>query len=224
MVQFMLVGIIGGPNKGKSTLFSALTMNEVAIASYPFTTIDPNFGLAYAMKKCVHAELGVTCRARNSLCVYGMRMLPINVVDVAGLVEGANAGNGMGNRFLNDLSSSDAFMIVVDASGKTDANGNPSIASDPVQDVEMVRKELVLWLAGILGSNMKKMSKKMEGKEALLDVLSSLKVNLTQIEQALARAQLSSMKINWSEQETYNFASALIDASKPSLVVANKMD
>src|ERR1700680_2352291 len=112
----MLIGIVGAPNKGKSTLFSAITLNEVAIADYPFTTIKPNFGIAYARRKCVHEELKVKCNARGSLCADGMRMFPINVVDVAGLVEGAHEGKGMGNQFLNDLSAADALILVVDAS------------------------------------------------------------------------------------------------------------
>src|SRR5208282_5692991 len=111
----MLIGIVGAPNKGKSTLFSALTLNDVAIADYPFTTIDPNKGVAYATKACPHAELGVKCKPRNAPCIGGIRQIPINVVDVAGLVEGAHLGKGMGNKFLNDLAAADALIIVSDA-------------------------------------------------------------------------------------------------------------
>ena len=116
----MLIGIIGAPNKGKSTLFSALTLSEVQIADYPFTTINPNMGVTYATTPCPEKELGTKCKARNSLCVNGTRKIPVNIVDVAGLVEGAHIGKGMGNQFLSDLAAADVLMLVVDASGKTD--------------------------------------------------------------------------------------------------------
>ena len=143
----MLIGIVGAPNKGKSTLFSALTMNEVAIADYPFTTINPNKGVAYATRKCVHEELHVKCSPKNPFCVGGIRMLPINIEDVAGLVEGASEGKGMGNQFMNDLSNSDCLIIVTDASGKTDPFGNRAEASDPALDVRMVQQEIAKWVA-----------------------------------------------------------------------------
>src|SRR5271154_5312829 len=142
----MLIGIIGAPNKGKSTLFSALTLNEVEIADYPFTTIDPNKGVTYATKDCPEKELGTKCKARNSLCVNGIRKIPVNIVDVAGLVEGAHLGKGRGNQFLNDLAAADALMLVVDSSGKTDSAGNPSESSNPEEDVKMVKSELIEWL------------------------------------------------------------------------------
>ena len=143
----MLIGIVGAPNKGKSTLFSALTMNEVPIADYPFTTINPNKGVAYATRKCVHEELHVKCSPKNPFCVGGTRMLPINIEDVAGLVEGASEGKGMGNQFMNDLSNSDCLIIVTDASGKTDPSGNRAEASDPIMDVKMVQQEIAKWVA-----------------------------------------------------------------------------
>src|ERR1700733_5596765 len=127
----MLIGIVGAPNKGKSTLFSALTLNDVAIADYPFTTIDPNLGIAYATRECPCKLMDKRCNARNSLCIDGTRKIPVNVVDVAGLVEGAHIGKGMGNKFLNDLAGADALVMVADASGTTDSAGLKSQNSDP---------------------------------------------------------------------------------------------
>ena len=85
----MIVGIIGAPNKGKSTLFSALTSGEAKIANYPFTTIDPNKGVAYVAEECAEKKIGKKCKPRNSLCENGMRLVPVNIIDVAGLVPGA---------------------------------------------------------------------------------------------------------------------------------------
>ncbi len=151
----MLIGIIGAPNKGKSTLFSAMTMNDVDIADYPFTTIKPNKGIAYATRKCVHDELHIKCDPKNPQCKNGTRILPINITDVAGLVEGASEGKGMGNQFLNDLSIADCLIIVTDASGKTDAQGNKAENADPVQDVKMVQNEINKWTSGIIERNKK---------------------------------------------------------------------
>ncbi len=151
----MLIGIVGAPNKGKSTLFSAMTMNDVEIADYPFTTIKPNKGVAYATRKCVHEELHTKCDPKNPQCNNGTRILPINITDVAGLVEGASEGKGMGNQFLNDLSLADCLIIVTDASGKTDAQGNKAENADPIQDVKMIQSEISKWTSGIIERNKK---------------------------------------------------------------------
>ncbi len=220
----MLIGIIGAPNKGKSTLFSALTQISVGIADYPFTTIDPNKGIAYATHECVEKELGVKCMARNSLCINGTRMLPINIIDVAGLVEDAHNGKGMGNQFLNDLSTADAFMLVVDASGKTDKSGNPCDACNPCDEVEMVEKELYMWLAGIIKRHMPVLSSSKNGADALYEMLSGMKITKESIEEAIEKCYLTSTNINWNDDDIFEFAKALINISKPITIIANKAD
>jgi ribosome-binding ATPase YchF (GTP1/OBG family) len=219
-----LVGIIGAPNKGKSTLFSAMTMNDVAIADYPFTTINPNLGVSYATRECVEKSLGVKCKPRNSLCVNGIRKLPVNLIDVAGLVEGAHEGKGMGNQFLNDLSASDALMVVVDASGKTDATGNRCDDCDPVNDVKMVMNELTEWLSSIIKRHMNVISKAPNGVEALQQVLTGFKVTKEGIEKAAEQAYLPTSGINWPDDDIRTFAAALLKNTKPILIVANKCD
>ncbi len=220
----MLIGIIGAPNKGKSTLFSAMTMNDVAIADYPFTTIQPNTGITYATTECAHVKLGVQCNARNSLCVSGTRLIPVNVTDVAGLVEGAHEGKGMGNQFLNDLVAADALIIVVDASGKTDPAGNKSTGSNPVDDVNMVKNELVQWLAGIIEKHMNAISKRKDGDEALYEVLTSFKVTKDGIAKAANAVSLSTNKPEWSDEGIERFSAELLEETKPILIAANKSD
>ncbi|MGC8538811.1 MAG: redox-regulated ATPase YchF [Candidatus Micrarchaeia archaeon] len=220
----MLIGIIGAPNKGKSTLFSALTLNDVTIADYPFTTIDPNKGVAYATRECVERELNVKCNARNSLCVNGTRMLPINVVDVAGLVEGAHEGRGMGNQFLNDLSAADCFIIVVDASGKTDKEGNRCESCNPVEDVNMVKGELAEWIASIVKKHMSLLERRRDGIDALHELFTSFKITREQVEKAINDNMLISENIRWSEEETRKFSTSLLEASKPMVIAANKCD
>jgi ribosome-binding ATPase len=220
----MLVGIVGAPNKGKSTLFSAMTMSDVAIADYPFTTIDPNLGVSYATKECVEKALGVKCKPRNSLCVDGMRKLPVNLVDVAGLVEGAHEGKGMGNQFLNDLAASDALLMVVDASGRTDPTGNRSEGSNPADDVKMVMNELTEWLSSIIKRHMNVISKSSDGVEALQQILTGLKATKEGIEKAAGQAYLTTQRINWKDKDINAFSEALIKNTKPILIIANKAD
>src|SRR3972149_3117360 len=117
----MLVGLVGRPNSGKSTFFKAATLMDVLIANYPFATIKPNHGMAYVKIKDLAAEFGKVSNPREGYVKKGWRFVPFELVDVAGLVEGASEGKGLGNEFLNDLSSADAMIMVVDVSGETDA-------------------------------------------------------------------------------------------------------
>lgn len=220
----MLIGIIGAPNKGKSTLFSALTLKEAEIADYPFTTINPNIGIAYATCRCAEKGLGVKCNPRNSLCSEGTRKIPVNIVDVAGLVEGAHDGKGMGNQFLNDLAAADVLMLVADASGRTDPNGNPCDSCDPCSDVDIVNSELVEWIASIIQKHIGALSKRADGADALSGILTGLRITTEQIKSAISKCSLSQVKINWLESDTKRFAKEILALSKPILIVANKSD
>ena len=220
----MLIGLVGVPNKGKSTLFSALTMNEVAIADYPFTTIKPNLGVAYATKKCVHQELGVKCTPRIGLCVNGTRMFPINLIDIAGLVEGAHEGKGMGNQFLNDVSTADAIIIVADASGKTDANGNKTADANPINDVKIVNNEMVEWLVGIIEKHMAQISRRTDGIDALFEILASVRATKEEIEKAVSVSALPTSKASWDKEAVRRFSRELLNISKPYIIAANKSD
>ena len=145
----MLIGLVGKPSTGKSTFFKAATLAEVEIASYPFTTIKANHGIGYVRIDCIDKEFGVQCNPRTGFCINHIRFVPVELMDVAGLVEGASEGKGLGNQFLDDLRQADAFIQIVDASGMTDSGGKEG-KGDPIADIKMLENELDLWYLGIL--------------------------------------------------------------------------
>ncbi len=220
----MLIAIVGAPNKGKSTLFSAMTEVEVPIADYAFTTIKPNIGVAYATTECAEVGLGVKCMPRNSSCLGGTRRIPVNVIDVAGLVPGAHLGKGMGNQFLNDIVNADVLVQVVDASGKTDINGGKAEGADPSVEVGMITAELTEWLSDIISKHMSRLEKRADGEVALQELLAGFRASTEQIKQAADRSYLSTSNINWDRDMTRKFAFQLLRENKPMIVAANKAD
>lgn len=220
----LLVGLVGAPNKGKSTIFSAMTANEVQIADYAFTTIKPNLGVAYASRRCAEIDLGIKCRPRNSVCKNGFRQIPINIIDVAGLVPGAHLGKGRGNQFLNDLINAEVIIQVVDISGKTDMNGAGCEGSDPAVEVEMIRNEMAAWLGGIITSHISSLSNRSDGDVALLEILSGLKSDIDQIRRAASANSLPLSGISWKPEKARAFAKSLLKENKPLIIAANKMD
>ncbi|MCK4319083.1 redox-regulated ATPase YchF [Candidatus Micrarchaeota archaeon] len=215
-----LIGIIGKPNAGKSTFFSALTSIDAKIASFPFTTIEPNKGVAYVRKPCPHKELGKECRPKDSFCKNGTRFIPIQLLDVAGLVPEAHKGKGLGHKFLDDLSTADGFIHIVDGSGSTDLEGNPG-KSSPEEEVEFLLTELDMWIYSIIERNWKKI--KGRDLEEVYGITSSLKIAPEKVNEIIRKTELSEKRIEWSEEERLRFATELRKA-KPMLVAVNKSD
>jgi ribosome-binding ATPase YchF (GTP1/OBG family) len=228
-MEQVTVGLIGKPNSGKSTFFSAATLVDVAIANYPFTTIEPNVGVAYVSSPCVCRELGVKDDPVNSICMEGTRYVPIKLIDVAGLIPGASKGLGLGNKFLDDVRRADVIVHVVDASGSTDEEGravDPG-SHDPLVDVEFVVREYELWMRGILEKDWPRVTRIQDSKEALGELekrLSGLGITSKDIRDALnALGLLGKSTHSWSEHLDA-FVHELRGRAKPMLVAANKAD
>lgn len=228
----MLIGLVGKPSSGKSSFFSAATLIDVAIASYPFTTIEPNRGIGFVRVECADRFFNVQCNPRSGFCKNGTRYVPVELIDVAGLVPGAHEGKGLGNKFLDDLRQADVLIHVVDVSGSTNEKGEavPVGSHDPAKDINFLEEEINLWFLAVLQKNWAKLSRTpVTGKQHLLTLLmetvSGLSVKEWQIEKALMHLNLLEKKLNiWSEQELKEFAVELRKKSKPILVAANKID
>ncbi len=231
----MITGIVGKPNVGKSTFFNAATLLNVPVANYPFTTIQPNVGNGYIRVKCVHEELGVKDNPVNSTCIDGTRLIPVRLVDVAGLVPGAATGKGLGNKFLDDLRQADALIHVVDASGGTDEEGRLAKlgSHDPLYDISFIKREIVLWVKSLLDKDWHKITRTVESGAAnavklpmaLMEKLSGLSIDEESIEIAIHKCTLKIDKPSgWSDDQLYLFCETLMDISKPILIAANKCD
>lgn len=227
----MQIGIVGKPNVGKSTFFSAATMASVEIANYPFTTTDPNKGIAYVRSPCPCKELGVECTPNNSMCVNGVRMIPVELLDVAGLVPDAWQGRGLGNQFLDDLRQADALINVIDVSGSTDIEGNPGSPGDhdPCEDVEFLRREIDLWIREILNNGFSKIArqaKMQNGKieNAMHERLMGLNITEGQIKQALRDVSPPEDPLKWNDDILLALAVRIREFSKPMIVAMNKAD
>jgi ribosome-binding ATPase len=227
-----LLGVVGKPNTGKSTFFSAATLATAEIANYPFTTIKPNRGVGYVRTACVHTELKVQDNPNNSLCLDGVRLAPVELIDVAGLVPGAWEGRGLGNQFLDDIFRADALVHIIDASGGTDCEGKTCKPGehDPLEDVRFLEREITMWMAAIIKKDWPKIARTAEidkkGIYAPLEErLTGLGIKRHHIFEATRKANLNPEKpASWSEDDFFRFVDTLRRISKPMLIVANKID
>jgi ribosome-binding ATPase YchF (GTP1/OBG family) len=218
----MLVGLVGVPSSGKSTFLKALTLADVQIASYPFTTVSPNQAVGYVITECPCKKLDVKCNPQNSKCVEGKRWIPVKLLDVAGLVPGAHEGKGLGNQFLDDLRQADGLIHVLDCSGLTDSEGKQRPADDPwdpMENIRVLEEEIDEWLSGIIFRNLEKVEtlarmKKIPVERLLAEKLSGLGISEDDIKRASGKAGLDSRE----------FATILRRESKPILTAANKID
>ncbi len=225
----MKIGVVGKPNAGKSTFFSAVTRTSADIAQYPFTTVNPNLGVCYVRIPCVCQDLSISC-SKHSHCQKGIRHIPVNILDVAGLVPGAAEGKGMGNQFLSHVAEAQCLIHVIDVSGQTNVRGEPAQEDySPIQEVQQIEREINSWFASVLTHNWDSDSRKMQKQHIqpaafLADKLSGLGVQKEQIQQAFQQTQLPSAVGEWSHFDVQQFAQELRTIAKPILYACNKMD
>ena len=223
------VALAGKPNAGKSTFYAAATMADVDVANYPFTTIDANRGVTHVRTRCPCLDREERCGSEN--CRDGKRYVPIELLDVAGLVPGAHEGKGLGNQFLDELTNADAVVNVVDASGATNAEGEPvEVGShDPLDDVDFVEEEMDLWLAGIVDRNWEGVKRKSRAPDfdleaALSDMLTGFGATEGDVARVLRGLEYPDDPKAWTDGDREALARAVRRRTKPIVVVANKVD
>lgn len=224
------IGLLGKANVGKSTFFSAATETPVPIGNFPFTTIQPNVGVAYVKSDCAckHFEI----KHQNPLCVNGTRFIPVKLIDVAGLVPGAHEGKGLGNQFLDDARQAEVLIHVVDIAGTTDIQGQPIPIGthDPLEDVNFVENEFDQWFTDILRREWDKLTREIEQKRAKLTDgiakrFTGLGIKEYQIQDVLHKLELSSKNPKeWNDSDIQTFVKELRKNTKPFIIAANKAD
>ncbi len=227
-----LAGVVGKTNVGKSTFFAAATLAPVEIGNRPFVTLKPNVGVAYVRVRCAHTTLHLpACNPSKGFCRRGYRFIPVKLIDVPGLIPGAHRGRGLGNQFLDQIRQADAIILVVDAAGATDPEGNPAKPGtyDPIEEVRFIEEELDEWIYSIIRKDWERFARRVDTAagspvDALAQRLSGLSIDRGHVERALEAAGLAGRKLTtWTSQDLRRFATELRKA-KPMVIAANKAD
>ncbi|HZX45400.1 MAG TPA: redox-regulated ATPase YchF [Candidatus Nanoarchaeia archaeon] len=232
MILTMIVGVVGKANVGKSTFFKAATLAEVEIANYPFATIKPNSGVGYVKIEDPAKPFGKISNPREGFVLNGKRFVPIQLIDVAGLVPGAHDGKGMGNQFLDDLRQADVLIHVVDIAGTTNEKGEPIEPGtyDPKNDILFLDEELDYWILGLLKKGWEKFSRTVQQTndkihKALSRHVVGLGVTEEIVLEILNKSDLINKKITeWTESDLMNLGSQIRRKTKPMIIACNKID
>lgn len=228
----MQIGVVGKANVGKSTFFKAATLMDVLIANYPFATIKPNHGVGFVKIDCTDTFFNTQCNPREGFCINHKRFVPVDVIDVAGLVPGAHEGKGLGNQLLDDLRQAHALIHVVDFAGATNERGEPSDpgSRDPYDDIKFLEEEIDYWYLGILNKGWERFARQIQQEhadvsKALGKQLSGLMVTEEMVEDVIRKLKLSKENLTgWTDDDLMSMARELRKMTKPMIIAANKMD
>jgi len=213
--------------------------------NFPFTTIDPNRAVGYLHIPCACSRttlpgntpsspsepppLQSRCKPNYGACQQGTRSVPIELLDVAGLVPGAHQGKGLGNKFLDDLRSADALIHVVDVSGTTDSEGKATRGYDPSVDIAWLRDEIVRWVLGNLmqkwgGVKRRHTAIKATAVETLQGQFSGYGANSQVIARTLDKLALKQALQDWDDATIQKVVEAFVDEKFPTVIALNKID
>ncbi|PYB68228.1 translation-associated GTPase [Thermoplasma sp. Kam2015] len=215
------IGLVGEPNVGKSTFYSAATQNEAEIGDFPFTTVKPNLGMTFFTVRCPDSEIGSHCNPREGYCENGIRHIPVQVIDVPGLIEGASEGRGMGNEFLDAVRDVDAIVLIVDISSGSIENIKNSI--------NLVMNEIKKWFADRIYSDWDHFSRRSEATGERREIALRRKLSLFGVPEKkiseILEAEFFPARLSiWTMEDAYNLASAILKYAKPVVYAGNKGD
>ncbi|MGM5479843.1 MAG: redox-regulated ATPase YchF [Nanobdellota archaeon] len=228
----MNIGIVGKPSVGKSTFFKAATLAQVDIANYPFTTIQANKAVGFVKIPDVAREFDKQANPGAGYVHGSWRFVPVDLLDVAGLVPGAHNGEGMGSQFLDDLNQADALIHVIDASGSVNEKGEPVTPGsyDPCNDVRFLELELDYWYKNILTKGWEKFTRviqqeKKEFHKAIAKQMSGVGVDEDIAKNSIQEAKLFNKEPSvWTDDDLLLVSKYLRKRTKPMIIAANKSD
>lgn len=227
----ILIACVGKPSAGKSSLLNAISESAAKVGNFPFTTIKPNTGVAYVIIDCPCKKFNKTkeCNPRHGKCEDGKRWVPLNILDVAGLVPGASTGEGLGNQFLDDLRTATALIHVVDVSGTTDESGKVTVGYDPINDIDWLRSEIHSW---VLNNLIKKwdniVRRHVATKSPIVETLqaqfSGYGTNRIIMNQILDKFANKDPLQKWDGKTLFKLVDTFLDVRFPTVVALNKID